>query len=108
MFFYFLLSLIFGPIAFVAIYFIAGILFESARSQSKRASEIEYLKVLSELRRNPESKALQTEARYLGRNHVAFVFGSQGREPSNSDFEAIEREVADAINGDEFRLHRKR
>ena len=104
-----ILGLLFiGLVLFAILYFSAGVLFESARSHSKQSSKNDYLKVLEELRRNPKSKALQSEARYLGNNQVAFLFGSQGREPSNADFEAIESEIADAINGLEYREHGKR
>ena len=93
---------------FFILYLLSGILFQSAGTRSQNASDIEYLKVLTELRRNPDSKALQSEARYLGRNSISFIFGRQGREPSNKDFEAIEREIEDAINGREFRRHGQR
>jgi len=87
------------------LYLTAGVLFESGRNSSSLASRQKYISILNELRQHPDSKALQSEARYLGRNFVSFFHGSQGRSPSESDFNTIELEIEDAIQGRAFRSH---
>ena len=78
---------------------LAGGAFGSARQKTLRDSSNEYVKALSELRQNPESAALKSEARYLGRNHVEFAMRSRGIEPSESDFETIDRDINHAVTG---------